>query len=80
MRHFGQSTTPHSQTTLLAFPETLKVSLWHLAIMGQIPPSSLIAWHSNGRGTWVRDLEIIALPHLFCHWRHDHTVAAILQR
>ena len=51
-----------------------------LAILGQVPPSSLIAWHSNGRGTWARDLEIISLPHLFCHWRHDHTVAAILQR
>ena len=48
-----------------------------LAIMDDFPPSSLIMWHRNGRGTWVRDLEIISLPQMFYHWRHDHTAAAI---
>jgi hypothetical protein len=51
----------------------------HLAIMRQIPQSSLIVRRRNGRGTWARDLEIICLPHLFYHWRQDHRVAAILQ-
>jgi hypothetical protein len=38
-----------------------------LAITGQLSLSSLIAWHSNGRGAWVRDLETVSWPHLLYH-------------
>ena len=44
------------------------------------PPSALIRWHINGVGTWVRDLEIISLLHMFVHEHHKHTAAVILQR
>ena len=48
--------------------------------MNQTPPSSLIMWHSNGRGAWARDLEIISLPDMFYHFRHERTVAALHQQ
>ena len=51
-----------------------------LGLFGQMHPSSRVAWHSNGRGAWVRDLEIISLPQLLHHSRHAHTAAALLQR
>ena len=48
--------------------------------MNQTPPSSLIVWHSNGRGAWVRDLEIISLPDMLYHFRHERTAAALHQQ
>ena len=39
-----------------------------MALLGQVPPSSLVVGHSNGRGVWARDLEIISLPHLLHHF------------
>ena len=79
MRPFNQSTTPASDATSLAFPKTLMVSLWRWT-RRQTRPLSLIVWHSNGRGAWVRDLEIISLPGMLYHFRHEHTAAALHQQ
>ena len=38
-----------------------------LAITGQLP-FSLIAWNSNGRGAWVRDIEFMSLPQLLYYF------------
>ena len=47
-----------------------------LAMMHDVPPSSLHIWHENGRGTWVRDVDIISLPDLFVQERDRHTAAS----
>ena len=39
-----------------------------LAILGQAPPWSLVRWHSNVRGAWARDHDIIPLPQLLYHF------------
>ena len=50
-----------------------------LATTDSTPPSSLIMWHASGSGTWVRDLEVISLPHLIVYERENHTAASIMQ-
>ena len=51
-----------------------------LAMMHDVPPSSLHIWHENGRGTWVRDVDIISLPDLFVQERDRHTAASLVAR